>query len=189
MPRCVGNCVRARALHLNRCMQLGQIPHLSVCGLDRRHMYVSPLALAFRSDSTAFYAKHIGSADTLHNMQAFSETQLEQLVADSKDPQMAQQMVSRQVPDQLMRLLAHHVTEIAAAGAGAALPIALRNSMLHTLRIVRNLCAAGDAAVKQLLRADAASWLTSSASALLNLQPGADVTRPQKLSTALRIYL
>lgn len=105
-------------------------------------------------------------------MHASSEAQLEQLSADSKDPHLAQEMVSQQVPDQLMRLLAHHVTEMVAAGAAAALPPALRNGMLLTLRVVRNLCAVGDAAVKQLLRADAASWLTSSASAILNLQPG-----------------
>lgn len=97
---------------------------------------------------------------------------LEQLSVDSRDPQQTAMLVERCIPEQLIRLLSQQVAEVAAAGPAQKLPPALRSSLLLTLRIVRNLCAAGDDALKQLQRADAAAWLTSMACALLNLQPG-----------------
>jgi hypothetical protein len=98
--------------------------------------------------------------------------QLEQLAVDSRDAHKTTELVQRCIPEQVVRLLSQHVAGIAAAGPAQPLPPALCTSLMLTLRIVRNLCAAGDDAMKQLQRADAASWLTSSACALLNLQPG-----------------
>ena len=97
---------------------------------------------------------------------------LEQLSVDSRDPQQIAMLVERQIPEQATRLLSQQVAEVAAAGPAQELPPALRSSLLLTLRIVRNLCAAGDDALKQLQCADAAAWLASSACTLLNLQPG-----------------
>jgi hypothetical protein len=97
---------------------------------------------------------------------------LEQLSIDSRDPQRTASLVERRMPEQLIRLLSQQVAELTAAGSAQQLMPALRSSLLLTLRIVRNLCAAGENALKQLQRADAAAWLTSSACALLNLQPG-----------------
>lgn len=105
-------------------------------------------------------------------VRAMDISHLEQLSIGSRDPKKAQILVEKQLPEQLMRLLSQHVAVIAAASAAEPLAPAFRSSLLLVLRIARNLCAAGDDALKQLLRADAAAWLTSSACALLKLQAG-----------------
>lgn len=103
------------------------------------------------------------------------EAQLQQLASDSRNPARAQQLIEDRVPEQMMALLAQHVGGLAAAPQGAAMAPTQRESLLQTLRIVRNLCALGDAVVRQLARAKAVELLSSSASAcaLLASQPGA----------------
>ena len=98
--------------------------------------------------------------------------QLEHLSIDSRDPQQTATLVEQRIPELLIRLLSQHVAELAAFGPAQPLPSELRSSLLLTLRIIRNLCAGGDDALKQLQRAGCAAWLTSSACALLNLRPG-----------------
>ncbi len=105
---------------------------------------------------------------------AMSKSQLQQLTTDSSSPAVAQQLIDKHVPERMTALLSQHVGSMTAGGQGAAaLTPEQQNSLLQTLRIVRNLCAVGEAAVKQLSRAGAAEVLIASACALLMSPPGA----------------